>query len=91
MKFRIWDQTVIPPELLSLKKYLLSKRSADLVFARFGCPEDEKVCYKHCMGLHCKAGSCDEAKNWLWCACSECNPHATVNKPVYKQQLITLN
>ncbi|XP_052679633.1 defensin Cg-Defm-like [Crassostrea angulata] len=50
----------------------------DLVFAGFGCPDDEKVCNKHCMGLNCKAGYCDEAKNWLWCACSECYPHATV-------------
>lgn len=48
MKSKIWDQTVIPPEwLFFFKKYLLSKRSADLVFAGFGCPEDEKVCYKH--------------------------------------------
>lgn len=47
-------------------------------FAGFGCPDDKKVCYKHCMGLNCKAGYCDESKNWLWCACSECNPHATV-------------
>lgn len=65
MKFKIQDQTVIPLEWLSLKKYLLSKRSADLVFAGLECPEDEKVCYKHCMGLNCKAGFCDEAKNWL--------------------------
>lgn len=86
MKFWIWAQTVIPSELFSLKKFLLSKVSADLVFAGFGCPDDENLCNKHCMGLGCKAGYCDEAWSWLRCICSECNANPMVNKSVHNQQ-----